>query len=169
MSIDIRNNIINRMDQLIREIPGKIKNIQPAVFDIKPSANKWSKKEILGHLCDSAVNNLSRFLRAQFEAPPFEIVSYDQDKWVILNHYNEMTTDDVTGYWITLNRQIVRVIINIPADILAIECILGNAAFREDEAVKSLLWLIEDYLLHMEYHLRQIIGEDWLRNDYKVN
>ena len=97
------------------------------------------------------------------------VVSYDQDKWVILNHYNDMTTDDVIGYWVTLNTQIVRVITNIPADKLAVECFLGNAAFREGEAVGTLLWLIEDYLLHMEYHLRQIIEEDWLRNEYKIN
>ncbi len=166
--MDIRNNIINRLDYLLREIPEKISFIKQDIFNKKPAENKWSKKEILGHLCDSAVNNLSRFVRAQIEPSPFELVSYDQDKWVLVNHYNEMTADEVIDYWVSLNRQIVRIVKNIPENKLAAECILGNAAFREGEIVKSLLWLIEDYLLHMEYHLRQIIEEKWLRNDYKI-
>lgn len=166
--MDVRKNIINRLEFLLREIPEKITLIGTDILDKKPAADKWSKKEILGHLCDSAVNNLSRFVRAQIEPPPFEVISYDQNSWVKLNSYQDMTIGEVIEYWTCLNRQIIRIITAAAEEKLAVECILGNAAFREGELAKSLLWLIEDYLLHMEYHLRQIIEEDWLRSNYKT-
>ncbi len=164
--MNVMNNIINRLNYLISEVPQKVSAVSEDAIAAKPSADKWSKKEIIGHLCDSAFNNHSRFIRAQFEEGPFKVISYAQDEWVELNHYQQMKTEDVLSLWVTLNRQIVQVISNIPSDKLAVVCDLGTAAFREGNVEKNLLWLIEDYVVHMEYHLRQVLNEDWLRNDY---
>jgi hypothetical protein len=160
------NNIINRINHLINEIPQKVTAISEDSLSAKPVLNKWSNKEIIGHLCDSAFNNHSRFIRAQFEPEPFKIIPYAQDEWVKLNRYQNMKTSEILNLWVTLNRQIVNVISHIPSDKLAARCDLGTAAFREGQVEKNLLWLIEDYVVHMEYHLRQVINEDWLRNDY---
>lgn len=157
--MNVINNSINRLNYLVKEIPLKIKEIAGAELTKRPAQGKWSKQEIIGHLCDSAINNLSRFIRAQFENEPFKVVPYEQDEWVSLNHYNEMKTDDVLTYWAAINKQIVQIILNIPEGKLAVKCELGNAAFREDAVDKTLLWLIEDYVVHMEYHLRQVVGE----------
>lgn len=123
----------------------------------KPNPVKWSKKEILGHLCDSAMNNLNRFIRAQFEDEPFKVVPYRQDEWVKLNAYNEMKAERIAALWSAINLQIINVISRIPADKLAVKCDLGEAALGEGETVKNLLWLI-NYLVHMEYHLNQIFN-----------
>ena len=155
--MNVLNNSINRISFLLNEVPDKIKLIPDGELSLKPSPGKWSKKEILGHLCDSGINNLSRFTRAQFEDEPFRVIPYGQDDWVRLNHYNEMKSDDVLTYWIAINKQIVQIISNIPEAKLGVICSLGNAAFREGETDKTLLWLIEDYVVHMEYHLRQIV------------
>jgi hypothetical protein len=160
------NNIINRLNQLISEIPPKISAIPETALSEKPHAGKWSKKEIIGHLCDSAFNNHSRFIRAQFEPEPFKIIPYMQDEWVKLNNYQGMQSAEVLNLWVTLNRQVINVISYIPEAKLGAVCDLGTAAFREGEVEKSLLWLIEDYVVHMEYHLRQVVNEDWLRNEY---
>jgi hypothetical protein len=162
-------NTINRLNFLIGEIPPKISEISENELSKKAAPNKWSKKEILGHLCDSAVNNHSRFVRAQFEPEPFKVARYMQDDWVRVNHYNDMPINEVLQLWKKLNEQIVRVLTKIPEAKLAVICDLGTSApaFREDGSDRNLLWLIEDYVLHMEYHLRQIINEDWLRNEYK--
>jgi len=154
--MNILNNTINRLNSLINEVPGKIKQINSDNLSYKKSPGKWSKKEILGHLCDSAVNNLSRFVRAQFEEQPFKITPYAQDDWVRINHYNEMETGELLDYWVSLNKQIVQIISNIPEEKLAVQIELGDAAFREGESEKNLLWLIEDYVVHMEYHLKQV-------------
>lgn len=153
-------NIINRTNQLIREVPPKILAIPENELSFKHSPDKWSKKEILGHLCDSAFNNHSRFVRAQFEQQPFKVSPYAQDDWVKLNNYQNMRAEEVCNLWVTLNKQIIEVIAILPEEKLGIECDLGNAAFREDEVEKTLLWFIEDYLVHMEYHLRQILNGD---------
>ena len=155
--MNILNNTINRLNSLINEVPGKIKQINSDDLSYKKSPGKWSKKEILGHLCDSAINNLSRFVRAQFEEQPFELTPYAQDDWVRINHYNEMETGVLLDYWVSLNKQIVQIISNIPEDKLAVQIELGDAAFREGESEKTLLWLIEDYVVHMEYHLKQVV------------
>lgn len=149
-------NTINSLNRNVNEVPENILKLSENELSFKPKPEKWSKKEILGHLCDSAVNNLSRFIRAQFESEPFVVTSYMQDEWVQLNHYQEMSTKDVAELWKTLNKQIINVISGIPEDKLGIECDVSSAAFRETGERKSLLWLIEDYLVHMEYHLKQL-------------
>ena len=155
--MNVLNNTINRIIYLVNEVPAKIINIDAALLSKKPAPDKWSKKEILGHLCDSAVNNLSRFIRAQFEEQPFKIVPYEQNHWVKRNNYQETDINDIIEYWVVLNKRIAFIISNIPEETLGILCNLGNAAFREGEIEKNLLWLIEDYVVHMEYHLRQIV------------
>lgn len=158
--MNILNNITNRMAGLIERIPESIMEIPVDEMEFKRTPGKWSKKEILGHLCDSAINNLSRFVRAQFEGQPFKIEPYVQDEWVKLNNYQETDIEKILNYWVILNRQIVNIISIIPEDKLGVVCDLGQAAFREGEENITLLWLIEDYLVHMEYHLRQISGKE---------
>lgn len=156
--MNVINNTINRMNFLVLDVPERLSNYTEDQLSAKPSPLKWSKKELLGHLCDSAVNNLGRFIRAQFEEEPFRVVRYKQDEWVKLNGYNEMKAESIARLWSALNLQIINVISRIPPDKLAVKCDLGEAAFREGETVKDLLWLIEDYLVHMEYHLNQIFN-----------
>jgi len=158
--MNVLYNVTNRMTGLIERIPGSIKEISASELEFKRAPGKWSKKEILGHLCDSAINNLSRFVRAQFEEQPFKIEPYAQDDWVKLNNYRETGIEVIINYWVTLNRQIINIISIMPEDKLSVKCDLGQAAFREGEADKTLLWLIDDYLVHMEYHLRQITGKE---------
>ena len=147
---------INKLNQNVNEVPQNILKFPEQELSFKPKPEKWSKKEILGHLCDSAVNNLSRFIRVQFESEPFVVNSYMQDDWVKVNHYQEMKMSDVIELWSVLNKRIIDVVSKIPGDKLAIEVDTGGAAYREIDGKKTLLWLIEDYLMHMEYHLKQL-------------
>ena len=156
--MNVINNTINRMNFLILDVSERINNYSEDELSAKPNPVKWSKKEILGHLCDSATNNLSRFIRAQLEDEPFRVVPYRQDEWVKLNGYNEMKAERIVKLWCALNLQITNVISRIPEEKLAVKCDLGDSAFREGESEKNLLWLIEDYLIHMEYHLNQIFN-----------
>ena len=157
--MNVLNNTINRLEQLIREMPEKVKSIPVDELEKIPAPGKWSKKEIIGHLSDSAVNNIARFIRAQFETGPFNIISYNQDNWVRANNYGKADAGNIIKYWVSLNTQILEILRNIPEQKLAVICNMGNAAFRNGETEKSLLWLIEDYIVHMEYHLKQILGD----------
>lgn len=111
---------------------------------------KWAKKEILGHLCDSAVNNLQRFIRIQLEDQPFVITPYSQNEWVEVQAYQNIPANDILNYWHTLNRHIVGVISNIPPNKLNYQCLVN------EKQSMSFSELVDDYLRHMEHHLKQI-------------
>jgi hypothetical protein len=89
-------NSVERLRFLCDIIPDLLNQIDNNVFSDKEQNNKWSKKEILGHLIDSATNNHQRFVRAQFETNP-EIV-YDQENWNLFSYYQQMDSRDLIGF-----------------------------------------------------------------------
>lgn len=143
--------IIERLDHLIQAAPMRVKQFSEQEFSAQ-LLSQWSKKEILGHLCDSATNNHHRFIKIQFERQPLVIVPYNQNNWVLIHDYQGIPTYEIVGFWTTLNRQIVRVISKIPEEKLLYLCDIGDNNFI------TLSELIQDYLRHMDHHLRQIFG-----------
>jgi hypothetical protein len=108
----------------------------------------WNRKEILGHLIDSAVNNHQRFVRAQFGSP-FVGPGYDQEAWVALHRYRDRPWADLVTLWAGLNRHVAAVIESIPPEKLQTPCIIG------DQAPAPLEWWMRDYLRHLQHHLQQ--------------
>jgi len=149
------------LDKLISVVPAQIKAIDEATMNFKSAPNKWSKKELLGHLVDSAYNNHQRFLRAEQQGNLI-FQGYDQDDWVIKNNYQNRTIDDILNLWITTNQHLSILIANIPEHILNKKTTTHNfhkicMNLLEDGELTTLAYLIEDYLFHIEYHLAQII------------
>jgi hypothetical protein len=114
-----------------------------------PRQGKWAKKEILGHLIDSASNNHQRFVRAQF-SDPFVWPGYEQESWVRLHRYRERPWAELVELWVALNRHLVAVIEAVPAEKLRTTCIIGGGEPR------SLEWWMEDYVRHLRHHLDQL-------------
>ena len=121
-------------------------------WSAKPSLEKWSKKEILGHLIDSALTNLRRFVVTQYAEN--QHIVYDQDQWVGLQAYHSAATADLLDLWRLLNFQIARVIEAMPAGRLAFCCDTG----KNGPELHTMAWLIEDYVSHARHHLQQITG-----------
>ena len=115
-------------------------------------AGKWTKKEVLGHLIDSAANNHQRFVRAQF-VNPFIWPGYDQQSWVSLHRYRDRPWVELVDLWVALNRHVAMVIESVPAEKLQTPCTIG------DHEPASLEWCMRDYLRHLKHHLAQIAGE----------
>ena len=146
-----------RLQQLVAEVPEQLARFSPDEMVQKPAPGKWSKREILGHLCDSALHNWQRFTYAQAMEGPLEILPYPQDGLVRLNNYQNLPTGQIVGLWASLNTQIVAVVKNLPAGKLTHPVQLpAGATTYSDEHAGTLRWLIEDYLVHLEHHLRQI-------------
>ncbi|AFM40947.1 hypothetical protein Desaci_1970 [Desulfosporosinus acidiphilus SJ4] len=143
--------IIERLNYLSEVLPSKINQFSEVELMAKPNG-KWSKKEILGHLCDSATNNHHRFVRMQFEEQPFVVVPYKQNDWVIVHDYLNTQTGDIVTFWTAVNLQIINVISKIPEEKLSYLCDFGN------NKVFTFLELIQDYMRHMDHHLIQIFG-----------
>ena len=76
-------------------------------YAAKPSPGKWSKKEILGHLIDSAQNNIRRFVVSQYEEKPH--IVYAQDEWVKAGGYQQYNTADLIELWQLLNKHLCMV------------------------------------------------------------
>jgi hypothetical protein len=144
--------IIHELLSVVREYRDKIQNISDSDFTKKPLPNKWSKIEVLGHLVDSAHNNLRRFVCGQYESEPPKIV-YDQDFWVVANDYSNLKKADVLQLWTLLNERIANVLRAMPKTNYTKQCDTGKGSVQ----LRSLEWLAADYLKHMKHHLNQIL------------
>ena len=119
----------------------------------KPAPGKWSQKEELGHLIDSATNNHVRFVRASAE-PNYRGPGYQQDTWVSAHGYHEMPWADLLDFWKRYNLFLARLVRRIPESALDHKCLVG-----ESQPV-TLQFLIEDYVLHMQHHLDHILQRE---------
>ena len=149
------NDAMKRLEFYIQSIPEQIKNISKEELLIKPASGKWSKQEILGHLIDSALNNLKRFTEIQFLPQPYIVNAYNQNELVNVNGYQNMPLDHLLNLWKVLNRQIIFVVQEISDEKL-------NYAVDpqyEKHELKTLGWIIGDYVVHMEHHFKQIFPD----------
>jgi hypothetical protein len=127
---------------------------------VKPAPGKWSNKEIVGHLIDSAIINHQRFVRAQFQQD-LNFYGYNQDKFVEMQHYNELSWISLLQMWRLLNLHIAWVMEVTPAEARTRKIekhSLDKIAWHTipvDEAT-SLEYFMTDYVRHMKHHLAQI-------------
>jgi len=144
--------VIHELNKLVSEYAAKFNSINDSEFSNKPLPHKWSKKEVVGHLVDSAQNNLRRFIVAQYESQPPSIV-YEQDFWVNANGYQRMKKEEVIMLWKLINERICDVLNAMPQSNYDKTCNTGDNEVK----LRSLQWLAEDYIRHMKHHLNQII------------
>ena len=142
-------NAIDRLEYLCNTIPELLADIDDKSFSGKISLDKWSKKEILGHLIDSATNNHQRFVRGQFEEKPK--ISYDQNNWNKYNFYQHLDRQQIIAFWTVYNRHLLSIVKLIPNENLELECLVGDSLLTLD-------FLINDYVEHLEHHLRQVVS-----------
>ena len=139
---------IDRLCYIIEKAPIKLTEIGEEKMSEKPLPNKWSKKEIIGHLIDSATNNHQRFVRGQFENIPE--IRYDQDNWNKHSFYQEIDSKQIVGFWTIYNKQLIEIIKRIKTEDL-------NRKIKVGENLFTLEFLINDYVEHLEHHLKQVI------------
>ncbi len=109
---------------------------------------KWSAKQVIGHLIDSAANNHQRFVRAQDGA--LVMPGYAQDAWVGRQDYQARGWLDLVGLWHAYNRHLAHVIARIPADRQNVSCTIG------DDPPETLGFIAQNYVAHLHHHLAQV-------------
>ncbi|MDM5336323.1 DinB family protein [Fictibacillus enclensis] len=144
-------HVISGINHWIRELPQALGQMSEIETSHRPAPHKWSKKEIVGHLCDSAINNITRFIKMQYEEQPYVIQPYDQDQWVSEQHYQDQTLEEVLTLFIVLNQQIITILSSVPKEKLSYLCNIGS---HQQETFE---WLIKDYLEHMDHHINNQI------------
>jgi DinB superfamily len=141
-----------RLESVVTAAMVWLGGLSNARASVPESAGKWSAKQVIGHLTDSAVNNLGRIVRMQI-APGLKLAGYEQVEWVALQHYSEREWAKVLEVWEALNGQVAWAVAHVVKAKLATR---GEVSGSE----LTLGFLIEDYIAHMEHHLRAMQG--WL-------
>ncbi|MEM9936226.1 MAG: DinB family protein [Bacteroidota bacterium] len=129
----------------------------------KPSPEKWSKKQMLGHLVDSAANNHQRFVRIQHQ-DQLIFPGYEQAKWVEQQQYQEADWEMLVEFWTLYNLHLGRVISLIP-DELFYKVFEPNDHNLHSIAMRTvgrgegsnLAYFAYDYVSHLEHHLTGLI------------
>lgn len=152
----------NRLLAAIEKAKPALIEITDEAAAIKPDPSKWSKKEIIGHLIDSASNNHQRFVRALWQENLI-FQGYQQDGWVEAQGYNEANWADLIDLWYGFNFHLARYFDRIPASIRDkeyLEHCFDQIAFRSIPKSQSatLGYFMNDYIDHLEHHLTQIFG-----------
>ena len=148
LAADDVENCLDQLTHIVDTVPGRLKAFSAEAFSSPQGAGKWSKKQIIGHLIDSATNNHHRFVRGQFEDSP--IILYDQEKWNDFSYYGHMEGHALIDFWEIYNRHLLRLVDNMPPEMRQRTCAMS------DGQLYTIAWLFEDYVRHLEHHLRQI-------------
>lgn len=136
------------LEQVINKYIGDLQAVSEADMSFKPSPTKWSKREILGHLIDSAQSNIRRFVAGQYEDVPR--ITYDQDKWVAITNYQQYPLADIIELWYLINKHIVAILKNTSTE---------NAQRQvQTEKLNTIEWLAKDYIKHLLHHLHQVLS-----------
>jgi hypothetical protein len=150
---------------LIHEATPQLLAINDDDSSRRPAPGKWSPREIVGHLIDSASNNHQRFVRAQF-TEDLICAGYEQDRWVETQQYQEAPWHELVALWAAFNRHMARVMATAPESV--------RMKPRQPHNLHQLAWqpipqdrpatldyFMRDYVAHLEHHLRQVFGRGW--------
>jgi hypothetical protein len=136
---------VNHAQSLLEAVP-------ESKASVKPQPNKWSPKEIIGHLIDSASNNHQRFVRAASQRE-LTFPGYDQEALVALVRPNDASWALLLRLWESYNRYLAHVIALLPESAAEVSCMIGK------NPPATLRFLAEDYVAHLKHHLNQIVGQ----------
>jgi hypothetical protein len=152
----VRRKENNSMIELSRELFEAIDSAEAALRQVSEIdsttpvlAGGWSRKQVLGHLIDSASNNHQRFVRAML-ADTLEFPGYDQAGNVAVQEVQEADWPLLVSLWSSYNRYLAHILAQLPEDKLEMVCRIGT---REPVTLR---FLAEDYLAHLLHHVRQI-------------
>jgi hypothetical protein len=145
LSTEIRD-AVSYADRVLRAVPEQ-ESYAPVL------SGGWSRKQVLGHLIDSACNNHQRFVRGALQ-DVLEFPAYDQDGWSRVQAVEQMPWLTLVSLWVSYNQLLAHVIEKLPESHLNVLCHIGTS-----EPV-TLEFIAQDYLRHLLHHLKQIGAVD---------
>ncbi|HEY1264777.1 MAG TPA: DinB family protein [Terriglobales bacterium] len=139
---------LSQLERILELVPKRLESIAGG-SEHRPAAGKWSPKEELGHLLDSAVNNHQRLVRVQME-DRLAMPGYRQEFWVKVSRYQERDWKELAAIWKGMNRQLLAAAQSVPQSAWANTCTVG------DSAPMTLEFVFTDYLAHLLHHLQHM-------------
>jgi hypothetical protein len=140
-----------RLDHILLEIPSRLGRISEERSTHRRAPGKWSKKEELGHLVDSAANNHQRFVRMQIENN-IPLQQYRQQEWVTIQRYHSISWTEIVKFWEVYNSHLLHIMRHVD------ETKLGNTGTFPEYGTQTLEFILNDYVDHLEHHLKSILA-----------
>lgn len=150
-------------EQTLATFGARLRALSEAEAGRARADGKWTAKQIVGHLVDSAANNHQRFVLAQLK-DDLRFPGYRQEDWVRVQHYDEADWMLLVQLWESYNRHLLHVMAHTPPAKLQTPCTqhtLDRIAWQtvSESAPVTLEHLMRDYIGHLQHHLRQIFAE----------
>ncbi|HEV7843920.1 MAG TPA: DinB family protein [Pyrinomonadaceae bacterium] len=132
--------------------------------EARSAQGRWSPKEIIGHLIDSAANNHQRFVRAQL-TDELVFPGYEQSEWVAVQHYQQASWPALIQLWLSYNLHLLHLVSHIPESKLKqlrgkhnLDRIAWQTVSTSEPV--TLEYFIRDYINHLKHHLQQIFSAE---------
>ena len=143
------NTVYRPFAQGLQQIRTTLWSVPEELADVPWRPGGWTRRQILGHMLDSAANNHQRFVRASLDGA-YSGPTYDQQAWVDAHGYAGQSWGTLLAWWSTLHEILSAVVERIPEDRLETVC------FVEGDPPTTLRFRIEDYIAHLQHHLHQM-------------
>lgn len=154
------NSIAAHLQETISTAMPLLRKLSDKETSFKPSPQKWSSKEIIGHLIDSAGNNQQKFVRTM-EQDGVSFVPYDQDSWVHFQHYNQENWNELLKLFEAFNVHIAHIIKYTRPSVLEHKIQLSESN------IFTLEFIMTDYVEHLRHHLKAILPKAGISSKFK--
>ena len=142
-------NLAQHFRKQLDEIHAALVALSPLVADTPWREGGWTRKQIVGHLLDSAANNHQRIVRAQFE-DNLSLPGYDQNRWVAVHAYQRRDWKELIEVWQALNQQLLAAAEAVP------DSAWSHTLTVAGSEPLTLQFVFDDYVVHMLHHLQHI-------------
>lgn len=143
------NPSAEQLSSIIEQWAPRLRQLSEEQIRFRPSPDRWSIAEVVGHLVDSACNNHQRFVRAQFVSE-LTFPKYEQNEWTAAAGYHSMDWQTLVNLWASYNAALAHLIQRIPESSLTTMCTI--TPFDPTD----LKFLVTDYVVHQQHHLDRI-------------
>ncbi len=145
-----REQLLLQLRQLLDRVPPALRSISDEQSASGSGPDKWSAKQELGHLLDSAIVNHYRWVRVLSEENP-TLPGYDGPSWVSLHNYQQRKWEDLIATWQRLNEHMLMLAEGIGASGWQRPAIF-------DAKPATLEFMLNDYIHHAVDHLLHFSG-----------
>src|SRR5689334_22217076 len=118
---------IERLRFAVGTLPGVLAGFSEAEGEQRPSPERWTRKEVVGHLIEKASNNHQRFVRGQL-APGQDFPGYEQGQWVRIQGYRSARWPDLIDLWRAYNTHLLHVVERMTEEGRRATCRVGGGA-----------------------------------------
>ena len=140
------------LNAIVTETLPRLRAMTEEASQHAPAEGKWSPRQIIGHLIDSAANNHQRFVRFALEDQP-HLPGYAQDRWVEFQAYQTADWQGLLELWSGYNLLLVQVMAQVRPEQR------GRTGRIGEGPDVTLAFVMQDYVAHLKHHLTQVLGQ----------